>query len=97
MVRRRLNAREILFIVGGSLVMLAVLTFYLWHITENVRLGYAIGSAEDELQRLQSDIRILEIRKAAHLAPGVVDRTAREKLGLTDPREDQIIVEDDRR
>jgi hypothetical protein len=95
MVRRKLGRKEILTGFAGSLLTIAVLTFYLWHSTENVRLGYAIGRAEEELRALRSDIRILETRKAARLAPAVVDRIAREELGLGDPREDQIIIEDD--
>jgi len=94
MVRRKLSRKEILFAIAGAAAVVAVLTFYLWHITENVRLGYAISRAEDGLRTLRNDIRILETRKAARLAPGVVDRTAREKLFLSDPRPDQIIIED---
>lgn len=95
MVRRKLGRKDILVGIAGGVITIAVLTFYLWHSTENVRLGYAVGKAEDKIRALRSDIRILETRKAARLAPGVVDRTAREKLGLVDPREDQIIIEDD--
>ena len=94
MVRRKLGRKDILLGVAGGAITIAVLTFYLWHSTENVRLGYAVGGAEDEIRALRSDIRILETKKAARLAPAVVDRTAREKLGLVDPREDQIIIED---
>jgi hypothetical protein len=94
MVRRKLSRKEILFAVAGSAATVGVLTFYLWHITENVSLGYAIGRAEDELRTLRTDVRVLETRKAARLAPGVVDRTAREKLQLGDPRPDQIVIED---
>ncbi len=95
MVRRKFGRKDILVAVAGGLVTIAVLTFYLWHSTENVRLGYAAGKAEDEIHSLRSEIRILETKKAARLAPAVVDKTAREKLGLIDPREDQIIIEDD--
>lgn len=95
MVRRKLGRKDILVGIAGGVITIAVLTFYLWHSTENVRLGYAVGKAEDKIRALRSDIRILETRKAARLAPSVVDRTAREKLGLVDPREDQIIIEDD--
>mgnify|MGYP001067814203 FL=1 len=95
MVRRKLGRRDILLVAAGGVLTISFLTFYLWHSTENVRWGYAIGQAEDEVRSLRSEIRILETRKAARLAPAVVDRIAREKLGLRDPREDQIIVEDD--
>jgi hypothetical protein len=95
MVRRKLSRKDILVGVAGSVLTIGVLTFYLWQSTESVRWGYSIGRAEDELRVLRSDIRILETRKAARLAPAVVDRTAREKLGLGDPREDQIIIEDE--
>lgn len=95
MVRRKPSRRDILLGIAGGVLTISFLTFYLWHSTENVRWGYAIGRAEDELRALRSDLRILETRKAARLAPAVVDRIAREKLGLQDPREDQIIIEDD--
>ena len=94
MVRRKLGRKDLLLGVAGGVVTIAVLTFYLWHSTENVRLGYAVGRAEDERHALRSEIRILETKKAARLAPAVVDKTAREKLGLIDPRDDQIIIED---
>ena len=53
----------------------------------------AIGQAEDEVRSLRSEIRILETRKAARLAPAVVDRIAREKLGLVDPKDEEIVYE----
>ncbi len=95
MVRRKLGRREILVGVAGIAVTFGILTFYLWQSAENVRLGYAIGRAEDGIRALKSEIRILETRKAARLAPAVVERTAREKLGLVDARPDQIFNEDD--
>ncbi len=95
MVRRKLSRKEILIAVAGIAVAFAVLTLYLWQSAENVRLGYAVGRAEDGIKALKNEIRILETRKAARLAPAVVDRTAREKLGLGDPRPDQVVVEDD--
>jgi cell division protein FtsL len=95
MVRRKLSRKDILLGASAGALLFSVLTFYLWHSAENVRWGYAVGQAEDDLRSLRNDIRILKTKKAARLAPAVVDRIAREKLGLQDPREDQIILEDD--
>lgn len=94
MVRKKLNKKELALGVLASLMIILILTFYLWHITENVRLGYDIGRGENQLQALQKEIKKLETKKAALRSLDRVEKKAREEMKLADPREDQIIYED---
>lgn len=94
MVRRKLNRKEIALWVVASLMTIMTLTFYLWHITENVRLGYDIGRGEVRKLELRDEIKRLETQKAAFRSLERVERIAREELGMTETREDQIIYKD---
>jgi cell division protein FtsL len=94
MVRKKYSKKTLALSAGASLLTIFFLTFYLWHLTENVRLGYEIARSENELQTLQEDIATLKTKKAALLSLERVEKKAREELKLTDPREDQIIYED---
>jgi cell division protein FtsL len=94
MVHKKRTKKEIALGALASLMIVLTLTFYLWHITENTRLGYAIGSCENELKTLQEGVQKLEARKAALLSLERVEKIAREELGLAEPRADQVIYED---
>jgi cell division protein FtsL len=93
MVHKKYSRRQILLAAGASLVVMAVLTFYLWHLTENVRLGYAIGRSENEKLKLEMDILNLKSVRESLASPGRVEKIARESLGLADLRDDQVVYE----
>jgi hypothetical protein len=93
MVRRKLGRKSILWgTLAGVLAMLTV-TFYIWHLTENVRLGYETVQGEQRLRALGEDLKKLKTKRAALLSLDRVNRTARQALKLGDPREDQIVYE----
>lgn len=94
MVRRKLTLREIVLGTGFLLLLLAILTFYIWYQTEAVRLGFDLGATEKRAGELREDIKKLEARKAELLSLREVDRIARGPLGLGDPRPDQIVREE---
>jgi len=94
MVHKKRTKKEIAQGALASLLTVLILTFYLWHITENTQLGYAIGSCENELKSLQEGVQKLEAKKAALLSLERVERIAREELNLSEPRPDQVIYED---
>lgn len=96
MVHKKYSAREIAVAAGAGLLLIFILSFYLWQITETVRLGYDASKAEVEKQTLQKEVLLLKAEKAALLSLDRVERTARAQLGMADPREDQIIYEDHR-
>ncbi len=93
MVRKKIGRKTILAGAAAGLLSILTLTFYIWHLTENVRLGYEINQGENRLKALNADIKKLRTRKAALLSLERVEKTARGELKLADPREDQIAYE----
>ena len=93
MVHRRYGLKEIALGAGFVLILLVILTFYIWYQTEAVRLGIAIGETRAAIAGLREEIQKLETRKAGLLSPDKVDRIARASLGLDDPRPDQLVYE----
>lgn len=94
MVRRKLTVREVLLGAGFLLLLLAILTFYIWYQTEAVRLGFDLWAREKRAAELREEIKKLEARKAELLSLRDVDRIARGRLGLGDARPDQIVREE---
>jgi cell division protein FtsL len=94
MVRRKFSKKEIALAVLGSVMTILTLTFYLWHITENVQLGYDIGRGEVRKQVLRDEIKRLETKRAALRSLERVEKIAREDLKMTETREDQIIYKE---
>ncbi|MBN2266508.1 MAG: cell division protein FtsL [Candidatus Aminicenantes bacterium] len=97
MVRRQGSLRTIALGLGVAAVTIAILTFYVWYQTESVKLGIDIGRSEDEIRALERAIETLELRKAELLAPGRVERIARDELGLVEPPDKDIIYGQGRR
>jgi hypothetical protein len=93
MVRRKLDRKTVLWGALAGVLTMLTLTFYIWHLTENVRLGYDIAQGEHRLQTLGMDIKMLRTKRASLLSLERVDRNARQALKLGDPREDQIVYE----
>jgi cell division protein FtsL len=96
MVRKKIPRRYVLFGAAAFILILAILTFYLWHLTETARLGLAERDLEVQLARLRDEVRSLEAKKAALLSLERVEKVAREELHLTEPRTGQIVYEDGR-
>ena len=69
--------------LAGVLAMMT-LTFYVWHFTENVRLGYEIAQGQQSAPAVGADIKKLRTKRAALLSLERVDRTARQALKLGD-------------
>ena len=94
MVRRQYAVRQIVF--GSVLALLfgAVLTFYLWHLNENIRLGWDNAKLESELLKASEQVERLQARRAQLLAPDRVEKIAKSELKMAEPRTDQIIYEE---
>lgn len=93
MVNRRYGLKEIALGAGFVLLLLVILTFYIWYQTESVKLGLDIGRSEGRIREIEESIEALELRKAALLNPGRVERIARESLGLVEPADEDIVYE----
>lgn len=93
MVRRKWSSRGIVLGAALLVTIVGILTFYVWYQTESVKLGIDIGKSDDKIRELEKTIETLELRKAALLDPGRVEKIARESLGLVDPKDDDVIYE----
>jgi cell division protein FtsL len=94
MVRRKFSPRGIALGAALLVTVVGILTFYVWYQTESVQLGIDSGKTEDRIRELEQTIETLELRKAALLDPGRVEKIARESLGLVDPKDDEVIFQD---
>ena len=91
MVRRKWSMKGIALGAAFAAAAIGILTFYVWYQTESVKLGIDIGKSDEKIRKLEESIEALELRRAGLLAPGRVERIARESLGLVDPVDDDII------
>ncbi|MGB8952900.1 MAG: cell division protein FtsL [Candidatus Aminicenantales bacterium] len=94
MVRKKYSPKEIAGAAFCLLAAILILTLYIWHLTENIRLGYEIKKLEGQVSSLREDVNQLEVRKTTLLALDRVERIAREELKMADPKDGQIIYED---
>ncbi len=91
MVRRKWNLKGIAFGAALAVAAIGILTFYVWYQTESVKLGLDIGKSDDRIRELEESIEALKVRRAGLLDPGRVEQIARDKLGLVEPVDDDII------
>ena len=97
MVRRKWSAKGVALGAALLVAVVGTLTFYVWYQTESVKLGLDIGRAEDRIRELEKSIEALKLRRAALLDPARVEKIAREALGLVDPKDDEVVYENDRK
>lgn len=91
MVRKKFNRSEVLLAAAIFLVLVAILTFYIWYQAEAIRLGIQIRKCEVEIKLLQSEIQKLQIKKTSLLAPERIEKIARNSLGMVEPKDNQVI------
>jgi cell division protein FtsL len=93
MVRKKISKKEVLVGIAWAIIVILILTFYIWNQIESIRLGYAIGDLEMKLQNLEKDVEKFETIKSALLSLDNVERTAKEKLKLQKPKKEQIVYD----
>ena len=91
MIRKKITKKEILIGFVSTLFVIALLTFYIWHQAETIRLGYKTQELEEDIANLKKEIGQLEAEKASLLSLERVERIARKKLKMTPPEEQQIL------
>jgi len=94
MVRKKFTKKEIMLVVFCTIFIISILTFYIWHQVEAVRLGYEINRLEEKVQKLQIEVEELEAEKSARLSLEEVERIAKEKLKMVETKESQKIYEE---
>jgi cell division protein FtsL len=91
MVGRKFKTKEIVLGLATLVIVILVVTFYIWHQVESVRLGYEINRLENEIAALEKEVKNLEAHKSELLSLDLVEKRAKRELGLQTAREDQIL------
>jgi cell division protein FtsL len=94
MVRKKFTKKEITLVITCTLFIISILTFYIWHQVEAVRLGYEINRLEEKIQKLKIEVEELETTKASLLSLEKVERIAKEKLKMVKTQENRKVYED---
>jgi cell division protein FtsL len=94
MVRKKFSKKEIAIWVVCILFALCILSLYVWHQTESVSLGYDSAELEYRVIQLEKEVEELETIKSSLLTLDRVEDIARNKLKLSEPKEEQIVYEE---
>lgn len=93
MVRKKYTKKEIILVVFCIIIVISILTFYIWHQTESVRIGYEIGELEEKVLNLRKEVEKLETKKSTLLSLERVEKIAKEELNLVEPKEEQLVYD----
>ena len=80
--------------VSCTIIVIFILTFYIWHQMESIRIGYEIGTLEEKVLTLGRQVDELQTEKSYLLSLDRVERIAKEKLNLVEPRKEQLIYDE---
>lgn len=94
MVRKKFSKKEIAIGIACSIFALLILSFYVWHQTESVSLGYDMAELEQRVIQLEKEVEKLETVKSSLLTLDRVENIARNKLNLVEPKDRQVVYRD---
>ena len=78
------------------LFVITLLTFYIWHQAESIRLGYQTRKLEEDIASIKKEIEQLEAERASLLSLERVEKIATNKLQLRPPEDEQIAYHESR-
>jgi cell division protein FtsL len=94
MVRKKYTTKEIMLFVFCTIIVIFILTFYIWHQMESIRIGYEIGTLEEKVLTLQREVDELETEKSSLLSLDRVEKIAKEELNLVEPKKEQLVYDE---
>lgn len=94
MVRKKYTKKAIILVVFCIIIVISILTFYIWHQMESVRIGYKIGELEEKVLNLRKEVEKLETKKSTLLSLERVEKIAKEELNLVEPKEEQLVYDE---
>jgi len=83
-----------MLVVFCAIFIILILTFYVWHQMESVRIGYEEGELEDKVLNLRKEVERLESLKSSLLSLENVEKIAKEELKMVKPKVKQIVYDD---
>jgi cell division protein FtsL len=90
MVSKKFTKKQIVLGILCMGFIIALLTFYIWHQAESIRLGYQTRELEEDIASIKKDIEQLEAEKAFLLSLERVERIAIHTLKMRSPEDTQI-------
>ncbi len=94
MVRKKYTTKEIVLFVSCTIIVIFILTFYIWHQMESIRIGYEIGKLEEKVLTLKKEVDELETEKSHLLSLDRVEKIAKEELDLVEPKKEQLVYDE---
>lgn len=94
MVRKKYSTKEIILFVSCTIIVIFILTFYIWHQMESIRIGYEIGTLEEKVLTLGRQVDELQTEKSFLLSLDRVEKIAKEELNLVEPKKEQLVYDE---
>ncbi|MFB0565673.1 MAG: cell division protein FtsL [Candidatus Aminicenantaceae bacterium] len=94
MIRKKFGKREIGIGILSALAVISILTFYIWHQMESIRIGYEIRDLEERLAALKEEVKALQAKKSFLLSLKRIEKIATKELKLASPKEEQLVYDD---
>lgn len=96
MVSNKFTKKQIAVGILCMVFVIAILTFYIWHQAESIRMGYQTRELEDDIATIEKDIEQLEAVKASLLSLERVEKIATQTLKMKPPEDKQIAYHESR-
>ena len=90
MVSKKFTKKQIVLGILCMVFIIALMTFYIWHQAESIRLGYQTRELEEDIAAIQKEIEQLEAKKASLLSLERVEKIAIQTLKMRPPEDEQI-------
>ena len=84
------DARRLRVMMVGGVALLAIIIFYVWQHVQVVKMGYLISKLQSDVQTLDNERKLLEIRKIELQSLPVVQQKAT-ALGLVIPKSESVV------
>jgi cell division protein FtsL len=94
MVSKKFTKKQIAIGILCMVFVIALLTFYIWHQAESIRLGYQTRELEENIASIKKDIEQLEAEKASLLSLERVEKIATRTLKMRPPEDKQIAYQE---
>ncbi|MGD9345461.1 MAG: cell division protein FtsL [Candidatus Aminicenantes bacterium] len=91
MVSKKFTKKQIALGILCMLFVITLLTFYIWHQAESIRLGYQTRKLEEDIASIKKEIEQLEAERASLLSLERVEKIATHELGMSPPEDIQIL------
>lgn len=90
--KQKRDFKEIAAYMFSVLILVSGALFYIWPHVRIIRMGYECERLENMHQAMIQTNKVLRLEVASLKSLERIERIARERLGLTFPDDDQIVI-----